>query len=236
MSLPFFYIEELDFNAASFTLSEETSKHVIQVLRMKSGEELQLVDGKGNIVRAVIKEKHKKKCIVDKLDLVHIPAPSKKIVIGISLVKNNSRFEWFLEKSTEIGVTEIIPLLCTRTEKQHFRFDRMKGILVSAMLQSKQGWLPQLREPVELKSLLKENPAFATFEKFIAHCEDDETKLQLKEVYQQGSALILIGPEGDFTSDEINELIERNFTPVALGNTRLRTETAGIVAAVLLNN
>ncbi len=235
MSLPFFYINELDKNAVSFVLNEETSRHVIQVLRMKMGQHLQLTDGKGNIVKSVITDDHKKKCVVSKLDFNHISRSSKKIIIGISLVKNNNRFEWFLEKATEIGVSAIIPLICERTEKQHFRFDRMNTILVSAMLQSQQAWLPQLHEPLELKKFWKANSDYEKFEKYIAWCEDSKSKLQLSSVNVTGSSIILIGPEGDFSTAEIAEAMDHGYKPVALGETRLRTETAGIVSAVLLH-
>ena len=135
-----------------------------------------------------------------------------------------------------MGVTEIVPLLCERTEKQYLKFDRLRGILISAMLQSQQAWLPVLHEPVKFVKFVKEN---LSTNKFIAHCEE-ANKISLKEIMSKASnkpmnqTTILIGPEGDFTKDEINIALENNFTPVALGDTRLRTETAALVAATLL--
>ncbi len=233
MGLPFFYIEKLDAGSTEIVLSEETSKHMVQVLRMQVGEQLQLTDGKGNLVTVEIIDDNRKKCIVRILSVASIPAPVQKVAIAISLVKNASRFEWFLEKATEIGVSEIIPLLCTRTEKQHFRFERMKGILVSAMLQSQQSWLPQLWEPTKFNEAIS-NISYQ--QKFIAHCEDEKDKVQLAAQVLNNSAtkLILIGPEGDFTNIEIEQASGHGFVPVALGETRLRTETAGIVAASIL--
>ncbi len=233
MALPFFYSEEITTASSQLVLSEETSKHVVQVLRMKVGEQLQLTDGKGNLFLTELTDDHKKKAVVKILSSSFIKAPEKKVSIAISLVKNASRFEWFLEKATEIGVTEIIPLLCARTEKQHFRFDRMKGILVSAMLQSQQCWLPVLSEPVKFDNFLSKK---YDGKKFIAHCENENNKQSLNAelISQSTSKLILIGPEGDFTKEEIQTALENDFIPVTLGGTRLRTETAGIVAATLL--
>lgn len=230
MSLPFFYIEQFPDSQSSFTLSEETSKHVIQVLRMKQGEQLQLTNGKGKVITAEIIFEHKKVAEMKVLSTSNIVHSTSKILIAISLIKNNNRFEWFLEKATEIGVSEIIPLICDRTEKQNFRYDRMKNILVSAMLQSQQAWLPILHEPIKFKEIVKTS---SQQNKYIAYCSEEEKKQLCNETINQ-SSLILIGPEGDFTKEEINLAVENNFIPVTLGNTRLRTETAGIVASVLL--
>jgi 16S rRNA (uracil1498-N3)-methyltransferase len=230
MSLPIFFQEE--FSGDSFTLSEETSKHIIQVLRMKVGEQLQLTNGKGKIVTAEIIAEHKKNTGVKVISTSHIALPTSHITIAISLIKNNSRFEWFLEKATEIGVSEIIPLICERTEKQNFRYDRMKNILISAMLQSQQTWLPTLHEAVKFSEVVKR---ISQQNKFIAHCIDGEKK-QLSNHSIHQSSIILIGPEGDFTKDEIELAMQNNFVPVSLGDTRLRTETAGIVATVILNS
>ncbi len=233
MSLPFFYIDHIDTSAASIALNEETSRHIVQVLRMKAGEQLQLTDGKGNLFTAEVNDNNKKKCAVTLLNTSNIQRSANNITIAISLIKNNSRFEWFLEKATELGVTTIIPLLCERTEKQHFRLDRMKNILVSAMLQSQQCWLPVLYEPTRLGDLVMRQ--FDDCKKYIAHCEDEKNKEQLhQQINKSSNQLIMIGPEGDFTSEEIGSAIQHHFIPVALGNTRLRTETAGVVVAALL--
>ena len=231
MALPFFYAKELTTNETQYVLSEETSKHVIQVLRMKIGEQLQLTDGKGNVFTASIVDDNRKRCQVKIGDVKHQDTPTKQISVAISLVKNNTRFEWFLEKATEIGVSEIIPLICERTEKQSFRHDRMKGILVSAMLQSQQCWLPNLHEATKFTELIKKS---AHQQKLIAHCEEDSKQSINQYINKTTSQLICIGPEGDFSKEEIALALENNFIPIALGDTRLRTETAGIVAAALL--
>jgi len=233
MSLPFFYKEDIDLTTTNVVLDEDTSKHIVQVLRMKNGEQLQLTNGKGNLFTCEITDDNRKKCAVTIIQKSEIANLKSKITIAISLIKNNTRLEWFLEKATEIGVNEIIPLICERTEKTAFKFERMKSILVSAMLQSQQTWLPVLHEPVKFTVLIKQA---AQEQKFIAHCEDENNKQQLTKepINQLTNKLILIGPEGDFTTAEIKQALENNFIPVALGNTRLRTETAGIVAATLL--
>ena len=232
MALPFFYIETIDIKTKEIVLNEETSKHIAQVLRMQNGEQLQLTNGGGNLFTAAITDNNRKKCTVAVLQTTNYKPQTTNITIAISLIKNTSRFEWFLEKATEIGVNEIIPLLCERTEKQNFRFDRMKTIVVSAMLQSQQCWLPVLHDATKFKDIL----TLSSYQqKFIAHCMEEE-KGNLADVVNENlsSKIILIGPEGDFTKEETELAIQHHFIPVALGNTRLRTETAGIVGATLL--
>ncbi len=231
MSLPLFFVHTIDTQSSSISLNEESSKHIIQVLRMSAGESLQLTNGKGTIVTASIIDDHKKNCIVQVNTIQQIEAPIKKTSIAISLVKNTSRFEWFLEKVTEIGVASIIPLICARTEKQHVRIDRMKSILTSAMLQSKQTWLPELHEPLSYKECIEK---CTISNRFIAHCENNPSKKSILSYPKNSESIILIGPEGDFSSDEIEMAVSNHFIPVSLGETRLRTETAGVVAAVLL--
>lgn len=229
MDLPIFFIED-SFTPDIITLNEDTSRHVIQVLRMKAHERLQLTDGAGNLLTAQILDEHKRKCTV-KIVERHVIEPGKnKVCIAISLLKNANRFEWFLEKATEIGATEIIPLLCERTEKQHFRYDRMKQIVISAMMQSKQTWLPVLQQPTMISKVIT-GSTYST--KLIAHCEE-QTKTSITDFRKKPSIQILIGPEGDFTRDEISLAREHKFETVTLGDTRLRTETAGVVAATCL--
>ena len=230
MALPYFYINDL--SSDTLVLDEDTSKHVVQVLRKKIGDEILLTDGKGTKATAAITDDNRKRCGVGLSGREREAEPQPRVCVAISLVKNASRFEWFLEKATEIGVREIIPLLCERTEKEKFRHDRLNNILVSAMLQSQQCWLPVLHEPTEFAVVLKQG---AYGHKFIGHCLPEERRslAQLtKEL--EGSSIIFIGPEGDFTKDEIEAALQQNVTAVMLGDTRLRTETAGIVAATLL--
>lgn len=232
MALPFFYISDYK-NEQQVILDEDTSRHVVQVLRMKTGEQLNLTDGRGNLLTCVIAEEHKKHCTVAVKETQYIEPTKRKISIAISLLKNANRFEWFLEKATEIGVNEIIPLICERTEKEKFRYDRMQGICISAMLQSQQCWLPVLQEPVQFEDLVMRR--FENGRKFIAHCvEGDKASLHNLQINTSSSLQILIGPEGDFVPAEIELALMNQFVPVSLGETRLRTETAGVVAAALL--
>jgi 16S rRNA (uracil1498-N3)-methyltransferase len=233
MALPFFYEAALEPSASSLLLDEPTSKHVVQVLRMAQGEPLRLTDGRGNLFTAQIADANRKRCQVTVSAVLQIPKPLCNVTIAVSPVKNVARFEWLLEKTTEMGVQQIVPLLCERTEKQHLRMDRLQGILVSAMLQSQQCWLPQLTEPVKFAPFVA---AVDAQQKFIAHCTD-EAKFPLQQQAKGDTdRLILIGPEGDFTPAEIVLAQQHGFVPVALGNTRLRTETAAMVAAALLIN
>ncbi len=232
MTLPFFYEPDMSGMNTHFQLSEETSKHCIQVLRMRAGEQLQLTNGLGSLCRARILSEDKKKAVALIEEVLFQPKQLKKIGIAISLLKNNSRFEWFLEKATEIGVSEIAPLICERTEHTRFRTDRMKQLLVSAMLQSQQVWLPVLQEPFPFKDILVTSVYSA---KLIAHCEDDR-KNNINTLPPFSDAQILIGPEGDFSPTEIKTALSQQYLPVTLGETRLRAETAGVVAATLLVN
>lgn len=227
-ALPLFHFPALQSSQGNIQLTEEIRKHAITVLRMQAGEHLMLTDGKGCSAQAFIVEADKKKLIVGLEEKVFHPAPPKKMVLGISLLKNTARFEWMLEKVTEIGITEIIPLLAERTERQHFREERFQQILVSACLQSGQYHFPILHQPLKFTTLFNIDLPLA---KFIAHCMEGE-KPQLSG--QSRDAILLIGPEGDFTATELAIAVEHQFEPVGLGDSRLRTETAGIVGAVLL--
>jgi 16S rRNA (uracil1498-N3)-methyltransferase len=233
MELPFFYIEDVAQDEVQ--LDEDTSRHVVSVLRMKTGERLRLTDGRGNLLEAEITEAHKKKCAVKVIQKQFTPADGRKTVIGISILKNTSRFEWFLEKATELGLSEIIPMVCDRTEKEHFRYERMKGILISALLQSQQVWLPVLHQPVGFGELLRLDDINRIEQRFIAHClPGQKDRLSLLVDPSKPAQMVLIGPEGDFTQEEVAFALEYHFIPVSLGNTRLRAETAGVVAATIL--
>ncbi len=231
MSIPYFYQEGVR-GSGIYMLNEETSKHCIQVLRMKVGEVLHLTDGKGGLQKALIVAEHKRYCEVNIVECSFQEHKGRKVSIAISLLKNTNRLEWFLEKATEMGVSEIIPLLCQRTEKQQFRFDRMNQILISAMLQSQQTWLPVLHQPTKIEEVIAKA---VNMQKLIAHCEETN-KQPVPQLAIANEVQILIGPEGDFTTTEINFALQKGYLPTSLGDTRLRTETAGVVAASLLIN
>ncbi|HXB05955.1 MAG TPA: RsmE family RNA methyltransferase [Puia sp.] len=253
--LPYFYVSSVDAVGNDLVLDEDNSRHIVQVLRMKPGQKLQLTDGKGALLTATIVDDHKKKCRVRVDSIANQAPPERQVAIAISPLKNASRFEWFLEKATEIGVTTIIPLLSERTERQHHRPDRWRGILVSALLQSQQAWLPVLPVPVPFAQLVvgirgeggliagvsgEDGPiaGLKADQRLIAHCLDvprpTESLAGLVRTKPAASTLILIGPEGDFSATEVELALAGGFVPVTLGKNRLRTETAGVVAASLL--
>ncbi len=232
MQLPYFYEPSVVAINTPFILSEDASKHCVQVLRMKEGDPLQLINGKGGLYTAVIIKADKKYCSVKIENTSYQPQEERRICVAISLLKNANRWEWFLEKAVEIGVQEIIPLLCGRTEKQNFKWERSQQIVVSAMLQSRQVWLPQLHEPTTFNEVVTNS--HSSTQKLIAHCREDEGKISLQALQIQNNIQIVIGPEGDFTEKEIHLALQKNYQPVSLGTTRLRTETAGVVASALL--
>lgn len=235
MALSYFYIEPYDESQKELVLGEETSRHIVQVLRMKEGEQLNLTDGKGMLLLAAIKSGHKKHCEVRILSTEKLLPLPRKVIMAVSLLKNNTRFEWFLEKATELGVSEIVPLLCERTIKEKFRYDRMQQICISAMLQSQQAWLPVLHQPMPFDLLFRQEEILKTPGKLIAHCNDDPGRKDISSLQPfPANTSMLIGPEGDFTTAETALAIQHGFIPVSLGATRLRTETAAVVAASLL--
>lgn len=201
---------------------------------METGESLILTDGKGAEALAKIAEAGKKKCTV-RIENVNQHLPRKPALhIGVAFTKNASRNEWILEKVTEMGVASITPLMVQRTERERMRYDRWQGILISAMLQSQQYHLPKLHEAANLSQ------AFGYWqeidEKFIAHCINGEPRRPFSKALEEGKdAVIAIGPEGDFTTEEVTDVLERGFKPVTLGINRLRTETAAVAACGYFN-
>jgi len=214
-------------------LSAEESRHAIKVLRKGEGEILHLVDGKGGYYQVEITVANHKKCefrIVDKVEQSN-PIPYE-LHIAIAPTKNNDRIEWFIEKATEIGITEITPILCDHSERKVINQERLTKVLVSAMKQSGQAFLPKLNPLTKLGDLIKVQNMES---KYIAHCEEQRQK-KLNELYKKGSkSLILIGPEGDFSTNEIKLALDNNFKPITLGNNRLRTETAGVFVCSTIN-
>ena len=227
MSAPYFYEPQINLGATSFTCSEETSKHCAQVLRMQGGDAIQITNGMGGVFEATIVEAHKKNTTVQIIKEHAVASASQKIILGISILKNAVRLEWLFEKATEMGVHTIVPLLCERTIHERFKTERMQQIILSAMIQSQQTWLPVLTEPTPFQQFIEQATAF---QKLIAHCQDLEKKSLKSQIKPKGNHLILIGPEGDFSATEITLATSMGYTGVSLGENRLRTETAAIVA------
>ncbi len=217
----------------SYVLNETESKHAIKVLRLKQGDTVCLVDGVGSFYVAQISNEHPKKCEVKIIEKRTEENNKPRLHIAIAPTKNNDRIEWFIEKTTEIGITEVTPIICDHSERKVIKTERLEKRAIAAMKQSLKASLPLIKEPISFKtfvSALNNNE-----KKYIAHCNEDDQK-HLKDVYSSGeNCVILIGPEGDFSENEIGFAIENGFTPVSLGKSRLRTETAGLVACNVIN-
>lgn len=211
------------------TLSQEESNHCIKVLRKKEGDEILITDGSGSFYDSKIVDAHPKHCLVE---IVSTNTPTKEwrnyIQIAFAPTKNMDRIEWFTEKATEIGVDELSPILCRYSERKEIKNVRIEKILVSAMKQSLKARLPKLNEIISFSQFIKQP---FDGQKLIAHCYEDASKQLLKKIYHRNeNVLILVGPEGDFSEQEIEEAKKNGFETISLGNSRLRSETAAFVA------
>lgn len=231
--MQWFYTNKIEGDFAE--LNEVEARHCLQVLRKKVGDPITFVDGLGGYYEGQLEETAKKSCTIRIVKKVvpYQPLPVN-IHIGIAPTKNISRFEWFLEKATEIGIGEITPLLCQRSERKKIRADRLEKVLLSAMKQSLKAHLPRLNPLTSLQSFLQ-----GTFSDgdnhYIAHCGNG-FKNHLKDLYLPGrNVTILIGPEGDFSEEEVEEARAVGFKEISLGSSRLRTETAGLAACHIVN-
>ncbi|MFC2101873.1 16S rRNA (uracil(1498)-N(3))-methyltransferase [Bacteroidota bacterium] len=221
-----------DIVPPSHQFDKEESTHIVRVLRLKEGDTLHLTDGKGILYEAEIMQADPKRCEVTLHSHTLTPSHPQTLHIAIAPTKNISRFEWFLEKSTEIGISEITPLICSHSERTVVKIERLNKILVAAMKQSLKSWLPILKEPLKFDTLIRQK---FSGQKFIAYCETGSEEL-LQKIYTPGEpALILVGPEGDFSPEEVEEAKKQGFIPVSLGESRLRTETAGVVACAIFH-
>ena len=223
---------------STLKLDEEESNHAIKVLRMKAGDSLQIVDGKGGYYEARISDPNHKRCGVEIVEsFSEFEKRPYHLHIAIAPTKNIERLEWFVEKATEIGIDEITPIICEHSERKIVKKDRLDKIAVSAMKQSKKAYLPVINELVSMLSFVSQ---CKETQKFIAHCMSDSERTDLSSSYKPGSdVVVLIGPEGDFSPAELKESLKYGFEPVLMGQCRLRTETAGVVAVhtvVLLND
>jgi len=230
-----YYCANIEGNNASFSFEE--SGHCIRVLRMKKGDKLNFTDGKGCMYEGVIINPDQKKMEVSVTSVIKdYGKRNYSIHIAISPLKNSDRLEWFIEKAVEIGIDEITPLLCSRTEKTRIKRERIENLMQSAVKQSVKSYIPVLNEPMLLNDFLKgQYPGL----KLIAHCDSDIERLPIQSVLKKEENItIMIGPEGDFTNDEVSKATTSGFISVNLGPSRLRTETAGLVAccSVYLTN
>ncbi|OCB71823.1 16S rRNA (uracil(1498)-N(3))-methyltransferase [Flavobacterium piscis] len=222
-----FYNTEIDESTESFSFDKEESRHIIKVLRKKDSDILHVTNGLGLLFETQITLASDNKCIVQVLSIKKTDEPKFRLHLAVAPTKMNDRFEWFLEKATEIGIQEITPIICDRSERKVINLERFEKIILSAMKQSNETYLPKLNEAISFKEFIKQKNEGL---QLIAHCEETDKK-SLKDILKPNqSVTMLIGPEGDFSEKEIALALENNYQPVTLGNTRLRTETAAIVA------
>ncbi|KGO89946.1 16S rRNA (uracil(1498)-N(3))-methyltransferase [Flavobacterium suncheonense] len=218
-----------DINAASetFSFDKEESKHIVKVLRKTEGDILHVTNGLGSLFHTEIILASDKKCTV-KINKTETVKPTDFYLhLAVAPTKMNDRFEWFLEKATEIGIHEITPIICDHSERKVIKSERFDKIIQSAMKQSLQFFLPKLNEPISFKEFISQKHDGNLF---IAHCEETDKKLLKEAIQPKEKYTVLIGPEGDFSEKEIETALKNNYIPVSLGNTRLRTETAAVVA------
>lgn len=226
-----------DLAGPDYTLGEEESRHCVRVLRLGRGDTLHITDGRGNLYRCRITDDDPRRCTVrvSEVEREYGRLPYR-LTLGVAPTKQIERFEWFLEKATEVGVDTLVPLETARSERRTIKADRENRVVTAAMKQSLKAYHPCLRDMTPLRTLLKE--PFAG-QKFIAHCDgarSEQGKGYLYDLLRPGGdVLLLIGPEGDFTPEEIDAALAHGFREVSLGNQRLRTETAAVAAAVLVS-
>ncbi len=212
------------------TLNEQESRHCISVLRHKENDEITVADGKGSYYKCIITKAHPKRCGVDIVSKETFEKRAFNIHLAIAPTKNIDRTEWFIEKATEIGVEKITLLKCEHSERRKVRLDRLEKIVVSAAKQSIKAYKPELTDLTDFKEFIQKEKSG-----FIAHCNSDNLP-HLKTLYEAGSdATLLIGPEGDFSPSEVEYALQNGFKEISLGNSRLRTETAGVVGCTILN-
>ncbi|MFH4968227.1 16S rRNA (uracil(1498)-N(3))-methyltransferase [Gaetbulibacter sp. M240] len=222
-----FFTSDIHENSDTFSFNKDESRHIIKVLRKSKGDQLNITNGRGWLFEAKIIQPDQKQCVVSLISKTKQPPRPYQVHLAVAPTKMNDRFEWFLEKATEIGIDRITPLLCERSERRVIKKERYEKVIQAATKQSLHFFMPELDDLTSFNDFVKEN---IKGEKFIAHCEEKDKK-SLKEIIQPNTDVtILIGPEGDFSSREIESAIKNGFKPVTLGDTRLRTETAAIVA------
>ena len=216
----------------SFELEEQESKHAIRVLRLVRDDRVILVDGRGGWYEAAIIDDHPKRCKLQILSYTPDYRPlSYSLHLAVAPTKNLDRFEWFIEKATEIGISEITPLICKRSERRQVKYERLEKILVSAMKQSLKAYKPKLNNPVSMEEFLRTDQQGTLG---IAHCYPLERK-GIKELDHSGTYTLIVGPEGDFTEEEVSNALKAGYVPFHLGESRLRTETAALYISTAIS-
>jgi 16S rRNA (uracil1498-N3)-methyltransferase len=226
-SMQLFYNPDINTTVNEFSFDKEESKHIVKVLRKKEGDILHVTNGLGYLFYSEIISASDKKCTVKITKTETQQQTTFYLHLAVAPTKMNDRFEWFLEKATEIGVHEITPIICDHSERKVIKTERFDKIIQSAMKQSLQFYLPKLNEPISLKDFISQQHEGNLC---IAHCEETSKILLKQTIKPKEKYTILIGPEGDFSEKEIESALKNKYIPVSLGNTRLRTETAAVVA------
>lgn len=222
-----FYNPAIDENTKSFSFDKEESRHIIKVLRKKDSDILFVTNGLGYLFETKITLASDNKCTVEIISFKKDNQKKYHLHLAVAPTKMNDRYEWFLEKATEIGIHEITPIICDRSERKVINPERFEKIILSAMKQSNALFLPKLNNAITLKEFIKQKNEGL---QLIAHCEETDKKTLKSVLKPNQNITLLIGPEGDFSEKEITLALENQFIPVSLGNTRLRTETAAVVA------
>lgn len=222
-----FYNPNISENDTSFSFDKDESRHIVKVLRKKTGDKLNITNGKGWLFTAELTLADLKHCSVNIISKALQPKRDYNLHLAVAPTKMNDRYEWFLEKATEIGINEITPIICDHSERKFVKTERFEKIIQSAAKQSLQCYLPKLNTATAFKTFVNQE---ISGNKFIAHCEEADKKTLKSQLKSKTDCTILIGPEGDFSIKEIEMALQHNFIPVTLGKTRLRTETAAIVA------
>lgn len=227
-----FYAPQIEENGL---LPESESGHCCRVLRMKEGDKIYVTDGKGRRFLCEIIDANPKRTSVRILQIIDIAKERDyNLTLAVAPTKNSDRIEWMVEKAVEIGVDKIVLLRCNRSERKFQRADRLKRIMVSAMNQSLDVYLPELEEIVDFDAFI--SSCSEETQKFFGYCSSEYPRIDFVKVLKPGGeVVVMIGPEGDFTPDEVKAATEKNFIPVTLGNKRLRTETAGVYCACAVN-
>ncbi len=224
-----------DINSHTYTLNEEESKHCVRVLRLNEGDKIQLIDGNGGFYDGEIIDNNPKRCSVKIIDTKkEVGKRNWHLHIAIAPTKNMDRLEWFVEKATEMGIDEISLIDCKNSERSIVKTERIQKVAISAIKQSLKAYLPKINDVVDLKKFIATTKDFKG-EKFIAHCQSAGLSHIKSQYIPKQNALILIGPEGDFTIEEVKLALDNGFKEVGLGESRLRTETAALYACAALN-
>jgi len=222
-----FYNPDITENTTEFSFNKEESKHIVKVLRKSVHQTLLITNGKGWLFTAQITIAAIKNCVVRIIDKQLQAKKNYKLHLAVAPTKMNDRYEWFLEKATEIGIDSITPIICEHSERKIIKPERFEKIIQSATKQSLNCYIPKLNQAISFKEYIKQD---FSGNLFIAHCEETDKKSLKSQLQQNQEVTILIGPEGDFSVKEIELALQNHFIPVTLGETRLRTETAAIVA------